>query len=132
MDNLEVFGRIAEIQGLQVSGLEVLGEKAFPEGHVDLLIKRRVPIGIDSKAVVEVKLKRASRNHVTQLREYMDQLGSECAGGVLVAADFGNRIAKLASDQGIACVRYELRRFGERPVPAETLLGSVMLTRVAS
>lgn len=45
MDNLEEFLQIAEIQGVQVSGLEVLGEKAFPEGHVDLLIKHRVPIG---------------------------------------------------------------------------------------
>ena len=30
---------------LQSSSLEVLGEKAFPEGHIDILIKESVPIG---------------------------------------------------------------------------------------
>ncbi len=87
--------------------LEVLGEKALTHGHIDLLLKQRIPLGSSLKIPLEVKMNRGQPRDVIQLRGYMDELG-ECATGVLIAADFGRDAASKAASLGIMLVRYAL------------------------
>ena len=66
----------------------MLGEKALTTGHVDILIKNRTPMGGSQKLVVEIKLNQAREKDVQQLMGYMDEMGKECRGGILVARGF--------------------------------------------
>jgi len=95
--------------GLTANALEVLSEKALPQGHIDLLLKQRVPLGSALKIPLEIKLRSAQAKDVLQLREYMDELVGECPTAVLVAAEFSKRVASKAKDSGIKIVRYSLR-----------------------
>ena len=122
----------AGIRGLDATKLEVLGEKAFPEGHVDILIKEATPMGMGRKVVVEVKLGRVANADIEQLRLYMERLGEECAGGVLVASTFGKRILKRAAEQGIACSQYALEGVGETSVDCDSLLSRFQVTPVSA
>lgn len=63
---------------------EVLGEKALPEGYVDILVKEARPKGEVKQIIIEVKLGRGTRKDVEQLNSYVDEIGEECLGGVLV------------------------------------------------
>jgi hypothetical protein len=97
--NLRTFLSEMRLPVDQVEGLEILGEKAIPLGHIDLLLKQRVPLGSTLKIPLEVKTKRAQPDDVSQLGAYMDELGDDCQVGVLVAADFAKSCAqKLTSD----------------------------------
>jgi len=82
-----VFEDILEYFKLDYSptDFEVLGEKALPEGYVDIFIKLKHPTGSNKYLLVEIKTGRAQRKDMTQLRDYMDELGSEVIGGVLIA-----------------------------------------------
>ncbi len=120
----------AGVHGVEAASLEVLGEKAFPEGHVDILIKEATPMGMGRKIVVEVKTGKATGADVRQLRLYMNRLGEECAGGVLVAREFGERMIKAATGQGIACVRYSLPGLAAAPQPYSEALRSLTLISV--
>jgi hypothetical protein len=91
-----------------LEGLEVLGEMAIPLGHIDILLKQRVPLGSTIKIPIEVKTKRAQPDDVSQLRGYMDELRDDCQIGVLVAADFSKTCARKAADAGVRLVRYTL------------------------
>ncbi len=93
---------------LKPEALEVLGEKAFPQGHVDLLLKQRVPLGTALKIPIEVKVKKGQTDDVLQLRGYMDEIGSECPAGILVASDFNKKVLAAAQNQGIKLVRYRI------------------------
>jgi hypothetical protein len=84
---------------------EALGEKAFPQGHVDILLKEAHPVGTSVKVVVEVKLTTAKEGHIDQLRGYLRELGSEGAGGVLIAERFPKKL-RAAGGKDIACFRY--------------------------
>jgi len=121
-DNLDSFLRAAGISGVDADRMEVLGEKAFPEGHVDVLIKEATPIGMGRKVVVEVKLNQATNADIQQLRLYMNGLGEECAGGILVARNFGERTRRRAAQHGIVCTTYSLESLGETPRPYSQLL----------
>jgi len=104
--------------------LIILSEKALPQGHVDILIKEAVPIGIAKKIVVEVKLGRANKASIEQLRSYMAELGEECVAGVLIAENVPKRI----KEEGIHFFKYE---FGEielkQPHSFEKLLSMLKL-----
>lgn len=126
--NLHDFLTMAGIHGLDASKLEVLGEKAFPEGHVDILIKEATPIALGRKVVVEVKLGRAASGDIEQLKLYMERLGEECAGGVLVAREIGTRIQQRIAGQRIACATYCLARLGDEPGAYDTLFNSFSLS----
>lgn len=93
----------------QIDALEILGEKALPQGHIDLLLKPRVPLGSTMKIPIEVKSSRAQPEDVTQLRAYMNELREDCPLGLLVAADFSKRAVDKATDAGIKLVRYALK-----------------------
>jgi hypothetical protein len=108
VENLRKFLAGLSVPVDQPEGLEILGEKAIPQGHIDLLLKQRVPLGSTIKIPLEVKTKRAQPNDISQLGAYMDELGDDCQVGVLVAADFAKACAQKASDAGIKLVRYTL------------------------
>lgn len=82
------FLRMIGVDSLDPNALEVLSEKAVSQGHVDLLIKESVPIGMAKKVVVEVKLGRAEIADLVQLSEYMGEFGGECISGALIAEGF--------------------------------------------
>ena len=88
--------------------LEVLGEKALPQGHIDLLIKLRTPLGSALKIPIEVKLNAAQAKDVLQLRDYEQELGGDCPGTILIAAEFNKRTIAKARSFGMRLVRYSL------------------------
>lgn len=80
-----------DIDTLNPKNLEVLGEKALPEGHIDLLIKEAVPIGVSRKIIVEVKTGRASNRDFQQLERYVNEIGKECVAGIMIAKAFSKK-----------------------------------------
>jgi len=108
-DRLQALLAKLDLCGGATGGLEILGEKALTEGHIDLLMKERVPIGLGIKVPFEVKTNRAQPGDVVQLRGYMDELRDDCKAGVLLAADFTKQATISASALGIRLVRYTLR-----------------------
>jgi hypothetical protein len=107
-DNLQMLLSRLDFSGAPASALEILGEKALTQGHIDLLLKQRVPIGSAVKLPIEVKTKRAQPEDLAQLRGYMDELLDECPMGVLIAADFNKNVVREAKGFGIGLVRYAL------------------------
>jgi hypothetical protein len=111
---LSRFLELVDVDELDVESLEVLGEKALPEGHIDILIKEAVPIGISRKVIVEVKIGRGSERDLEQLEKYVDELGGEVAAGVLVARDFPGGMAQklqMRRNQTLKVVKYNLEDF---------------------
>jgi len=92
---------------------EILGEKALPEGYVDIFIKLKHPVGSNKYMLVEVKTGEAQRKDIDQLRYYMKELGNEVAGGVLIARKFPK---KLCQNSQVLHVRY---RFDDLDVEGE-------------
>jgi hypothetical protein len=91
--------------------LEVLGEKALAEGYVDILIKRARPKGENLMIAVEVKMGRAGRREMEQLRGYMEELGKECRAGLLLAEGF----SRDSPPEGVHPLRYSFRLDLSRP-----------------
>ncbi len=100
--------------------LEVLSEKAFPEGHVDLLIKESTPRGISRKVIIELKNTVANERDVAQLMHYRDSLGPECVGAALVSRGLTKKASSLAKAEGIASVPFRLD-FPTDPATFESL-----------
>ncbi|MEQ9716519.1 MAG: endonuclease NucS domain-containing protein, partial [Candidatus Asgardarchaeum sp.] len=82
---LQNFLDLLELSELDASHFEVLAEKAFPEGHVDILIKEATPIGRSRQIIIEVKKGAAKKEHINQLLGYMDEIREECIMGVLIS-----------------------------------------------
>lgn len=101
---------LSELGVLQIKAadLEILGEKALPQGHVDILLKQRVPFGSAIKIPIEVKTKDAKEKDLDQLLGYMKELSSECPTGILLAADFGKKVLAKATSTRIQLIRYRL------------------------
>lgn len=92
---------------------EVLGEKAFPEGHVDILIKEATPIGVTRKIIIEVKTGAAIKQDLNQLRSYTEEIGEECIAAILIARKFSPMIAKMAKDEQIKLATYTYNQLSE-------------------
>lgn len=90
------------------SDLEILGEKALAQGHIDLLLKQRVPLGTSIKIPIEVKTKRGQPKDLAQLQGYMDELRGECAIGILIAADFRREDSSGHARDQVKLVRYRI------------------------
>ena len=90
--------------GLSPLHFEVLSEKALPQGHIDLLVKEAVPLGTSRQVVLEVKVNKATHKDAEQLTSYVREIGSDCAGGILIAKDFNTTLSKNAGN--IKLVRY--------------------------
>lgn len=106
------------IAGVSPSELEILGEKAFPQGHVDLLIKEATSAGTVRRIILEVKVGAAVKKDLEQLMGYMKEIGTECIGAVLVAREFSPAIRKAAQEKQIGLAPYSL---GQLDVAAEPL-----------
>ncbi len=108
VDNLRVFLDRLDLGAHLANALEILGEKALPQGHIDLLIKQRVPLGTTLKIPIEVKTKKTQPKDLAQLRAYMNELRGDCPTGILIAADFGKGAVREAANFGFKLVRYTL------------------------
>jgi hypothetical protein len=94
---------------LDPKGLEVLGERALPEGHLDVLVKQAVPIGQSKKIAIEVKAHSAPLASVKQLSGYKNELGKECLAAVLIAETFGPKVKSEAAVHQLRSATYDLR-----------------------
>lgn len=129
-NNLAHFLKMVDLDSLCPDELEVLSEKAVSEGHVDILVKDRVPIASVKKLVVEVKLHKAQKKDLEQLGRYMEEFGEECVAGVLVAEDFSKQAVWEARRLGIYLVRYGLNLNWSSPRSFEEILSGLTLERV--
>jgi hypothetical protein len=93
---------------ITAADFETLGEKALPQGHVDILLKQRTPIGSAMKIPIEVKTNEAKEKDLQQVRGYVDELSGECPTGLLLASGFGKRVLARAPNSKIKLVRYTL------------------------
>lgn len=109
-ENLQFLFSSSNLNDLQAKDFEVLGEKALPEGHVDIFIKNRVPIGYSRKIIIEVKLGKAQPKDIAQLKYYMEELGEECIKGILIAQDFSKRVKREAENNKIKCFIYSFEQ----------------------
>lgn len=107
-ENLGAFLRQMKLETLDTGKLEVLGEKALAEGHIDIMIKEAVPIGLARKIIIEVKTGLAKVQDISQLSTYLDEMGSECLAGVIIARDFPKRTLQEAVRRGISTFAYKL------------------------
>lgn len=123
---MKKFLNMIEIDNLDPKELEILGEKALPEGHIDLLIKESVPIGSSKNIIIEVKLNKATRKDFEQLSFYVKEFGDECLKGVLIAKDFSKKAVEEFPQ--IIPIRYRLE-FYNKPQPFAKLLNSLKLER---
>ncbi len=122
--NLKKLLEDLSIVDMQEEELEVLSEKALDEGHVDLLIKQKTPIGESKCIVVEVKLGRAQNKDFKQVMNYRRELGEECVASVIIAREFSKRY-KMSSEQ-VAFFRYGFQEF-DAPLTFDELLGKIYL-----
>jgi hypothetical protein len=106
--NLQSLLNQLEFSQIAAADLEVLGEKAIPNGHIDILLKRRAPLGSDMKIPIEVKTQKAGPDDLDQLIGYTDELRGECAMGILLARDFHKAVIARAAQTNVKLVRYEL------------------------
>ncbi|MFQ5860491.1 MAG: hypothetical protein ACE5IG_02955 [Dehalococcoidia bacterium] len=109
-ENLATILESMDLRDLDARQFETLGEKAFPEGHADLLVKETVPIGTAKKIVIEVKQGRAQPKDLDQLTGYMKELGAECLGSLFVARDFSAKTLREAKGKSVLPMQYS---FGE-------------------
>jgi len=66
--NLANFLTMLGLKNLNADDFEVLDEKALSEGHVDILIKDRVPIAQARKIAVEVKTPRGAKKGIDAVK----------------------------------------------------------------
>lgn len=125
--NFDKFLSMTGFKNFSPEQLEVLGEKALPYGHVDILIKDRVPIAQARKIAVEVKMREAQSKDLRQLKGYIDELGSECVGGILIAQSFAKSVTHEASKQNIHLVRYELNLDWQLPKSFDEICQALVL-----
>lgn len=113
---------------VDAENFEILGEKALPEGHIDILVKEAVPIEVSRKVIMEVKTGPGTIKDVEQTKSYVNEIGDECLGGVLIALKFSTKVVEFARETSINLLRYD---FGatdfKGAVSFETLLDSVSL-----
>jgi hypothetical protein len=126
-ENLQHLLSALKFAEARASDLEVLGEKALMQGHIDLLLKQRVPIGSALQVPIEVKTKKANLDDLIQLRGYMDELLGECPIGLLVAADFNKHAIAKAGENGIRLVKYAINTDMKKAPTFEEIYQSLTL-----
>jgi hypothetical protein len=113
---------------LKEINFEVLSEKALPQGHVDLLLKEAIPLGTSKQVVIEVKTNKASIKDFEQLKSYMNEIGTDCVGGILIAKDFQKKINKI--DNQIGLVKYQFSKTDKEIFSIEELMNNLILTKI--
>jgi len=91
---------------------EVLGEKALPEGYVDIFIKNKHPAAHNYKIIVEVKTGRTGNTDIEQVKKYIDELGPECVGGIIIGKTFPRKILK-SLPPNLMLIRYRFENLDE-------------------
>ncbi|MCD6464250.1 hypothetical protein J7L02_01870 [Candidatus Woesearchaeota archaeon] len=124
--DMKRFLDMIDVNSLNPKELEILGEKALPEGHIDLLIKESVPIGLSRNIVIEVKLNKATEKDFEQLLFYIKEFGEECLKGVLIAKDFSKKSVKRYLQ--VSPIIYALNNF-DNPKSFLELLNSLKLEK---
>jgi hypothetical protein len=113
------------------AAFEALGEKALPEGHIDILVKESTPKGLSRKIIVEVKSGPAKPRDIDQLHGYIDEIGEECLAGLLVASKFSKKTLLSASSKKIKPFVYSFENIGGTGVyPFTELLNKFCLNEV--
>ncbi len=129
-NNLATFLRQIGVETLDTSKLEVLGEKALAEGHIDILIKEATPMGLSRKIIIEVKTGLAKLKDIDQLSLYLDEMGNECLAGVLIAGNFSRKVLEEARKQGISTIEYKLSTFeSDAPPTFNEIKSAIQLVR---
>lgn len=106
-ENLQALFDDVGLVDFHAEDFEVLGEKALSEGHVDILIKNRVPVGYSKKIILEVKTGDAQEKDIEQLEGYIEEIGEECIAGILVAKKFSKKVKHQCEGKGIKAVVYD-------------------------
>lgn len=125
-DRLDEFVEAVSATELRPSDLEVLGEKGFPEGIVDLLIKESAPRGLSRKLLIEVKNRRSTEADLNQVVTYRRNVGEECVGGALIARGHPRKIQAEAIESGVRLISFECD-FSRSPATFEELLSTFRL-----
>jgi len=112
-ENLKDFLSKLNIKDISPDIFEVLGEKAFPEGHVDILIKESTPVGISRKIIIEVKTGVANEQDLNQLRNYVNEIGEECIAAVLIAKKFQRVVIREAPGKRINLFEYNFANLND-------------------
>ena len=107
---------------------EALSEKALMQGLVDILLKESVPIGTSKEIVIEIKTNKASLKDVKQVKTYVEEIGNECLGGILVAKDFQNKAVENKGD--IKLVKYDFNNFVKDVYTPEELILNLRLVSI--
>jgi hypothetical protein len=120
------------IGSIRTERLEVLGEKALMEGHIDILIKDAIPIGKARKIVIEVKPGRTTIADVSQVVDYLKELGSEAIAGVLVAKIFSKRTLTEAKKHKLIPFEYSFLdiELTHNLAGFEELRGNLILSKI--
>ena len=126
--HIEAFLSTAGFTTLLNRDVEILGERALPEGHVDLLIRDAEPVGQATNVPIEVKLNRCSDDNLEQLRGYIRQLQPECPGGVLLAETIP-RSFDVPEDIALVRASFDGIDMGN-PQPINKMLSSLRLESV--
>ncbi len=95
-----------EITIISSQELEILGEKAFPEGLIDILMKEATPIGMTRKIISEIKTGAAKAQDIEQLKTYRNEIAEECLATTLIAKKFNPSMIKTAQKEHINLIRY--------------------------
>lgn len=110
--------------------MEALSEKALPQGHIDLLLKQRIPIGSALKIPIEVKTNRAGSDDLAQIRRYITELRGDCHTGALIASDFRRNLKKGASDPNVHLIRYRLSSDLKEPATFDEIVSGMRLESI--
>jgi len=128
--NLGAFLKACGLHALEAQRLEVLGEKALPEGHVDILVKEATPFGIARKIVVEVKTGRATPKDIAQLLSYRNEIKNECEGAALICKVVSREMVRKATAEDVAVFTFSIRDLDEsKCYTFDELLTSLELTK---
>lgn len=130
-ENLGVFLNQIGVERLATSKLELLGEKALAEGHIDILIKEAVPIGLARKIIIELKSGLAKLQDINQLNYYINEMGDECLAGVIIAKNFSRKVLQEAHREGISTFEYKLDMIDKGiPITFDEMKENLELIRV--
>jgi len=129
-DNLEIFLSSFDIK-IPFNSLEILGEKALPEGHVDLLIKDATPIGSSNSIIVEVKSSSARTADVEQTISYGKEMGDDCLKCILVAKKFPRRILEYSCDHPLDLATYKIGVDLEKEVGFSEITNNLQLSAIS-
>jgi hypothetical protein len=100
-NNLQNIFTSIGLNDFESSSFEILGEKALPEGHIDILIKESTPTGLSRKIVVEVKTGGVKNQDIDQLCGYLKEIGKECLAGLLIGRNFSKKTLTKIDDMKI-------------------------------